>query len=164
MGSGRTASRSSRATTTPLSSKPSRSHPAAPKELSRPDVTIKPLTLFEVLGGTSQNPAPSKFGGTTLERAADNAAARLGFSFDAAQWVVPLTINGNYTVIDRVLWHPRTAVYMDGPQHQIRETADPKDMLQDMELRSEKWLVVRITLTEMMRDPIGSIRRVLYAI
>ena len=149
---------------TPLVSPPSRSHPAAPKQLSRPDVSIKPLTLFEVLGGTSDNPAPSKWGGTTLERCIDNAAARLGYSFDAAQWVVNLTINGSYTVIDRVLFRPRTAVYIDGIEHDIRESADPKDLLQDMELRSEKWLVIRLNWKDIQRDPIGAARSVLFAI
>jgi hypothetical protein len=132
--------------------------------LSALDVTIQPLTLYEILAGTAQNPAPSKFGGTTLERAADNAAARLGWEFDAAQWTVDTAINGSYTVIDRVLFHPRTAVYLDGPQHQIREAADPKDMLQKIDLESQGWIVVRITETEMQRDPLGSIQKVLYAL
>lgn len=147
----------------PSDANPRASHSAAPLVLSRPDVTVTSLSLYDILAGTSQNPAPSKFGGTTLERAADNAAKMLGWEFDAAQWVVDTVINGSYTVIDRVLFHPRTAVYLDGIQHQIREAADPQDMLQKLDLESQGWIVIRITEVEMRRDPLGSIQQVLYA-
>lgn len=144
----------------PHASNSYRSLPTAP-QLPALDTHVKVLTLFERLGGTSENPAPSKFGGTTMERAADNAAAELGFSFDAAQVTIPLTMNGSYTVVDRVLGH--TLVYLDGPQHLLRADAEQQDLIQKVALESMAYLVVRISYLDMQRDPLGAIRQVLYA-
>jgi very-short-patch-repair endonuclease len=135
-----------------------------PEVLSRPDVTVKPQTLFEILGGTSENPAPSKFGGTTLERVVDNAAARLGFEFDQDQWIVQLPMTGSYTVIDRVRFHPRVAVYIDGIQHDLRADAEAQDFLQKLALEHLGWKVIRLNWKDLKRDPIGTVRGVLYVI
>jgi very-short-patch-repair endonuclease len=93
----------------------------------------------------------------------DNAAAELGYAFDGAQWIVNLVINGSYTVIDRVRFHPRVAVYLDGIQHEIREAADPQDMLQQLDLENQGWIVVRVKDADIKRDPIGEARKVMYA-
>ena len=137
---------------------------AKPEELSRPDVTVKPVTLYDTLAGTSENPAPSKFGGTTLERAVDNAAAMVGYEFDAAQWNVDLPMSGSYTVIDRVRFSPRVAVYIDGIQHDIRVDAEAKDFLQKLDLEHQGWKVIRLNWKDIVRDPLGAARSVLYVI
>lgn len=136
----------------------------SPAVLSTPDVTRKPLTLVEVLGGTSDNPAPSKFGGTTLERAIDNAAARLGYEFDNAQWVQQLPINGSYTIIDRVRYTPKVAVYIDGPQHDLRTDAEAQDWIQKLGLEDLGWAVLRLNWKDIMRDPISEARKVLFVV
>lgn len=135
-----------------------------PEELSRPDVTVKPITLYDTLAGTTENPAPSKFGGTTLERAVDNAAAMVGYEFDAAQWVVQLPMTGSYTVIDRVRFSPRVAVYIDGPQHDFRISAEAQDFLQKLDLEQQGWKVIRLNWKDIVRDPLSAARSVLYVV
>ena len=131
--------------------------PATPEVLSAPDVTLKPQTLFDVLAGK-----PSKFGGTDLERAVDNAAAELGYEFDGAQWYVQLPMSGSYTVIDRVRFHPLVAVYIDGIQHDLRSDAEAQDFIQKLGLEAEGWKVIRLHWKDIQRDPIGAARSVLY--
>jgi very-short-patch-repair endonuclease len=143
----------------PRTSPASRRQRLAPEELSKPDVTTKPQTKFDVLAGK-----PSKFGGTDIERAMDNAAAELGYEFDGAQWIVQLGMTGSYTVIDRVRFHPRVAVYIDGIQHDIRIDAEAQDFLQKLALESEGWKVIRVHWKDIQRDPISAARSVLYVI
>ena len=140
------------------------SRTATPDVLSRPDVTRKPVTLYDTLAGTSDNPAPSKFGGTTLERAVDNAAAMVGYEFDGAQWNVQLPMSGSYTVIDRVRFRPRVAVYIDGPQHDFRIDAEAQDFIQKLDLEHQGWKVIRLNWKDVQRDPLGAARSVLYVI
>jgi very-short-patch-repair endonuclease len=132
---------------------------AASEILSRPDVTVKPQTLFDVLAAE-----PSKFGGTDIERVMDNAAKRLGYEFEAAQWVVNLPMSGSYTVIDRVRFNPRVAVYIDGIQHDIRIDAEAKDFIQKIALEHLGWKVIRVHWKDIKRDPIGAARSVLYVV
>jgi very-short-patch-repair endonuclease len=132
---------------------------AASEILSRPDVTVKPQTLFDVLAAE-----PSKFGGTDIERVMDNAAKRLGYEFEAAQWVVNLPMSGSYTVIDRVRFNPRVAVYIDGIQHDIRIDAEAKDFIQKIALEHLGWKVIRVHWKDIRRDPIGAARSVLYVV
>jgi very-short-patch-repair endonuclease len=132
---------------------------AASEILSRPDVTVKPQTLFDVLAAE-----PSKFGGTDIERVMDNAAALLGYEFDAAQYVVNLPMSGSYTVIDRVRFNPRVAVYIDGIQHDIRIDAEAKDFIQKIALEHLGWKVIRVHWKDIKRDPIGAARSVLYVV
>lgn len=136
-----------------------RQRSAAPKVLSTPDVTVKPQTLFEVLAAE-----PSKWGGTDIERAMDNAAKRLGYEFDDAQVPVNLPMSGSYTVIDRVRYRPRTAVYIDGIQHDLRADAEAQDFIQKIALEGEGWKVIRVHWKDIMRDPIGAARSVLYVV
>jgi very-short-patch-repair endonuclease len=133
--------------------------PAAPEILSKPDVTVKPLTLFDVLAAE-----PSKFGGTDIERVMDNAAKRLGYEFDDAQVPVSLPMTGSYTVIDRVRYKPRVAVYIDGIQHDLRGDAEAQDFLQKIALEGEGWKVIRVHWKDIKRDPIGAARSVLYVV
>lgn len=132
---------------------------AAPDELSRPDVTRKPLTKFDQLAAK-----PSKFGGTDLERAIDNAAAELGYAFDGAQWYVQLPMSGSYTIIDRVRFRPLVAVYIDGIQHDLRADAEAQDFIQKIALEAEGWKVIRLHWRDIQRDPIGAARSVLYVL
>jgi very-short-patch-repair endonuclease len=132
---------------------------AASEILSRPDVTVKPQTLFDVLAAE-----PSKFGGTDIERVMDNAAKRLGYEFEAAQYVVNLPMSGSYTVIDRVRFNPRVAVYIDGIQHDIRIDAEAKDFIQKIALEHLGWKVIRVHWKDIKRDPIGAARSVLYVV
>jgi very-short-patch-repair endonuclease len=132
---------------------------AASEILSRPDVTVKPQTLFDVLAAE-----PSKFGGTDIERVMDNAAKRLGYEFEAAQWVVNLPMSGSYTVIDRVRFNPRVAVYIDGIQHDIRIDAEAQDFIQKIALEHLGWKVIRVHWKDIKRDPIGAARSVLYVV
>jgi very-short-patch-repair endonuclease len=132
---------------------------AASEILSRPDVTVKPQTLFDVLAAE-----PSKFGGTDIERVMDNAAKRLGYEFEAAQYVVNLPMSGSYTVIDRVRFNPRVAVYIDGIQHDIRIDAEAKDFIQKIALEHLGWKVIRVHWKDIRRDPIGAARSVLYVV
>jgi very-short-patch-repair endonuclease len=132
---------------------------AASEILSRPDVTVKPQTLFDVLAAE-----PSKFGGTDIERVMDQAAALLGYEFEAAQWVVNLPMSGSYTVIDRVRFNPRVAVYIDGIQHDIRIDAEAKDFIQKIALEHLGWKVIRVHWKDIKRDPIGAARSVLYVV
>lgn len=118
--------------------------------------TAPPVSLADYLMQDSE------FGGTNIERLADGAAHKLGFAFDAAQYAVQLQTNGSYTVIDRVLFHPPTAVYLDGIQHDIREDAAAKDLVQKNELQSMGWTVVRISYLDILADPLQAVRRVLY--
>jgi very-short-patch-repair endonuclease len=134
-----------------------RQRSAAPAELSRLDVTRKPQTLFDVLAAE-----PSKWGGTDIERVMDNAAKRLGYEFDGAQWVVNLPMTGSYTVIDRVRFRPRVAVYIDGIQHDIRIDAEAQDFLQKLDLEHQGWKVIRVHWKDIMRDPIGAARSVMF--
>jgi hypothetical protein len=128
---------------------------AKPKKL--PQVRHQqPTSLADYLANQSE------FGGTDIERIADGAAHKLGFRFDAAQYVVQLMSNGSYTVIDRVIFNPLTAVYLDGIQHFLRDYSEQKDLIQDNELKSLGWIVVRIKYTEILTDPIAAIRRVRY--
>jgi very-short-patch-repair endonuclease len=132
---------------------------AASEILSRPDVEVKPQTLFDVLAAE-----PSKFGGTDIERVMDNAAKRLGYEFEAAQWVVNLPMSGSYTVIDRVRFNPRVAVYIDGIQHDIRIDAEAQDFIQKIALEHLGWKVIRVHWKDIKRDPIGAARSVLYVV
>jgi very-short-patch-repair endonuclease len=91
--------------------------------------------------------------GTDLERIIRNAAKRLGFRFDAEQWLVQLVVNGSYTVIDFVTFNPKRAVYPQGWQHYERLESYQKDVLQDMELRDNGWFVFRPSYLEIYRDP-----------
>jgi very-short-patch-repair endonuclease len=136
-----------------------RQSPAAPEVLSKPDVSVKPQTLFDILAAE-----PSKFGGTDIERAMDNAAKRLGYEFDDAQVPVQLTMSGSYTVIDRVRYRPRVAFYIDGIQHDIRTDAESKDWIQKLDLEQQGWKVIRVHWTDIKRDPIGAARSVLYVV
>jgi len=125
----------------------------------------KPETKFAQLAwldAAKKIPRPSKFGGTDLERAADNAAAELGYEFDYAQVIIPLEMTGSYTVVDR-LKSPRILVYMDGVQHSLRLDAEQQDWIQKIALESMHYTVLRIDYTEMLSDPIEAMRRVLYA-
>jgi hypothetical protein len=119
----------------------------------------KPISLAEYLMA-----GPSKFGGTNLERLADNAAKELGFEFDAAQQVVHLTSTGYYTVIDRILYSPPTAVYIDGIQHFMRLDNEQQDMIQVTELRDLGFRVFRLSYQDLLRDPLGTVRQVLYGV
>jgi len=143
----------------------SRQQRSAAVELKTLNTNVKPERLYDLLAGTSENPAPSKFGGTTLERAADNAAALLGFAFDAAQVKIDLTISGTYTVVDRMLFQPTPGVllYMDGIQHDLRLNAAQQDFIQALELREMGYKVLRIKQADMERDPLYEIRKVLFA-
>ena len=105
---------------------------------------------------------PSLFGGTNLERLVDNAAQMLGFHFDAAQQVVHLTSTGYYTVIDRVIYNPPTAVYIDGIQHELRLENEQTDTLQTYELRDLGWRVFRLKYQDLLTDPLNTVRQVLY--
>jgi len=135
------------------------SHSRKTAAIKLPHVTFaKPVTLAEVLEQDSE------FGGTSIERLADGAAHRLGFHFDAAQYYIPLMAFGPYTIVDRVIFHPPTAVYLDGIQHDIREDNKQKDLLQKNELESMNWIVVRLKWDRMLRDPLGEIRKVLYGL
>lgn len=149
----------------PVSRKGPGHQPSATQPLAKLKTTVKPDRLYDRLAGTSKNPAPSKFGGTTLERAADNAAAMLGFEFDAAQWVINLTISGTYTVVDRILFQPTPGIllYMDGIQHDLRLNAEQTDFLQTLELREMGYKVLRIKQKDMEADPLYEIRKVLFA-
>lgn len=114
------------------------------------------LSVAEYLAGMS------KFGGTSLERLIDGAAAQLGFQFDYAQYYIPLTATGSYTIVDRVLVGRHTLVYLDGPQHEMRMDHEQTDLLQKFELESMGWTVVRLNWQDVLRDPIGAARRILW--
>jgi very-short-patch-repair endonuclease len=138
---------------------------AASEILSRPDVTVKPRTLFDELAFNEDgSERPSKFGGTDIERVMDQAAALLGYEFEAAQYVVNLPMSGSYTVIDRVRFNPRVAVYIDGIQHDIRIDAEAQDFIQKLALEDLGWKVIRVHWKDIKRDPIGAARSVLYVV
>ncbi len=142
----------------------SQSQPSADK-LPHLDVSVKPSTEFEKYAGTQENPRPSKFGGTDIERCADNVAAdELGFEFDYAQIPFQLTMNGSYTIVDRVMSKAKTLVYLDGIVHFIRPDSAAQDLIQKIELESMGYLVVRLSYLDLMRDPVGTVRQVLYAV
>lgn len=103
--------------------------------------------------------ADSEFGGNNFERAADGAAHVKKHRFSAAQYYHPIAINGNYTLIDRMVFSPLQAVYLDGPQHRMRPDNAAKDLLQEIQLIHDGFKVVRITDTEFMADPVGVIDR-----
>jgi very-short-patch-repair endonuclease len=133
--------------------------------LSKPDVTVKPRTLFDRLAFNEDgSERRSKFGGTDIERAMDNAAELLGYEFDAAQVPVQLPMTGSYTVIDRVRYKPRVAVYIDGIQHDIRIDAESKDFLQKLDLEQQGWKVIRLHWKDIKRDPMSAARSVLYVV
>lgn len=127
------------------------------------DVTVQPQTLADYLGGTAENPAPSKFGGTTLERLVDNAAILAGFEFDAAQVVIQIPMNGSYTRVDRMLL-PNKLVYVDGKVHFLRLDAEQQDLIQKNALHDMGYLVYRLKYDALLRDPVGTVRTVLYGI
>lgn len=142
-----------------------RQRPAAPAELSRPDVKLKPRTKFDTLAFNDDgSERSSRFGGTDIERAMDNAAAELGFAYDAAQFVVQLPMSGSYTVIDRVNFKPLVAIYLDGIQHDIRPDAEAQDFIQKIALEGEGWKVLRLNWRDIKRDPIGAARSTLYVV
>lgn len=155
----------SSARTSPQSAPTHRLKTAPPKELSKPTTTVHSQTKFERLAFMEDNvtPRPSKFGGTDIERATDNGAAEIGFEFTYAQFVVQLPMYGSYTVVDRWL-RPNTLVYCDGFQHFARLEAEQQDAIQGIALRSMGYRVIRLSYIDLMRDPIGTIRGVLYAV
>lgn len=128
---------------------------SAVQELSRPDVTIKPQTLAEYL----------MYGeGTDIERIIRGAARELGFSFDAEQYVVQLSMNGSYTRIDFVTFNPLRAVYPQGKVHYLRLDAYQQDFIQDLELRSMGWKVFRPSYQRIYADPLGVMREIILGI
>lgn len=133
-----------------------RPSPTAPDVITHPNISVDSQTDFERLAAM-----PSKFGGTDLERVADNAAAELGFEFDEAQKYIPLAMSGSYTMVDRFL-APNTLVYLDGVQHFLRLDAEQQDMIQKIALESMGYKVVRVTWQELQRDPTGAMLKVLY--
>jgi hypothetical protein len=67
--------------------------------------------------------AEGSAGATSLERIVAGAAREAGIVFSAAQVSIHLPWGG-YTRIDFVIASPRTAIYVDGIQHELRpETA-----------------------------------------
>lgn len=102
--------------------------------------------------------------GTDLERIIRRAAAELNFQFDAEQFVVPLLVNGSYTRIDFVTFSPLRAVYPQGKQHYLRLDAFQQDMLQDLELRSNGWMVFRHSYRRIYADPLQVMREIILGI
>lgn len=141
-----------------------RSRPATKTPLTSPDVKTHRQTKFERLAFNDDGtPRASKFGGTDIERASDNAAAELGFQFDKAQVYVALVMNGSYTVVDRFL-APNTMIYLDGIQHDLRLDAVQQDFIQKVALESLGYKVVRLKDKDLKRDPLGTVRGILYAV
>lgn len=105
----------------------------------------------------------SEFGGTTLEMLADGAAHAAGFRFDAAQVWIPLDYGGDSTVIDRVIYDPPIAVFLDGMVHDLRPATALGDRAKRGELRSKGWQVAELNWKDMLNDPIRTISSIWYA-
>jgi very-short-patch-repair endonuclease len=126
------------------------------------NLSLRPRVLERKVIDSSyvlQLAADSEFGGNNFERAADGAAHVRRHRFDAAQYYHPISLDQSYTLIDRMVFHPLQAVYLDGPQHRMRPDNAAKDILQEIQLIHDGFKVVRITDTEFMNDPVGVIDR-----
>lgn len=97
--------------------------------------------------------------GTILERLLDGAAAEMGRAFDARQVTVRLA-GGASTRIDRVNWNPKTAIYADGIQHELREETAIRDRMEDAQLEAMGWRVVRLGWRELLADAVRAVSRV----
>ena len=101
--------------------------------------------------------------GTMLEKLVDGVAKELGIVWSAKQLDIPLTISGRLTRVDRVITQGSQIilVYIDGPQHTLREGQRQSDDMQNMELATMGFLVVRLAYDDLMSDPMGTVRRAL---
>lgn len=98
----------------------------------------KELTMAEYLASESE------WGGTELEKLVDGAAKEMGIRFDAAQYFIPLSYGAEYTKVDRVIFSPPIAVFIDGYQHDLRPEIEQRDTMIGMELRGRGWQVIRL--------------------
>ncbi len=105
----------------------------------------------------------SRFGGTKLEQLVDGAAAQIGIQFDAAQVPVYIAPAQELTTIDRVIYSPLTAIYIDGFQHELRPEVQHRDENIRENLRSMGYRVVVLGWRELIQDPLNEVRKVLYA-
>jgi very-short-patch-repair endonuclease len=55
-------------------------------------------------------------------------------------------------------------VYIDGIQHDIRIDAEAQDFIQKLDLEHQGWKVIRVHWKDIMRDPLGAARSVLFVI
>ncbi len=130
---------------------------SGPKRLGRTPRKVKlGMTLAEFLAQASPNAQ-----GTTLEQLLDGAAAQLGRTWDMAQYTIHLA-QGSSTRIDRGLWNPLTAVYADGPQHDLRPETQARDRMQQVELEGSGWRVFRLNWRVLVTDPVRTVAKVFY--
>ncbi len=101
-------------------------------------------------------------GVTKLQELFAGAMREVGIHWDARQVTVHLPW-GSYTRIDFVIWHPRTAIYPNGPVHDLRPDVAWRDKVIDQQLRSEGWKVARIPFNDIMEDPKRAAMQILYA-
>ncbi len=106
--------------------------------------------------------AEGSAGASSLERVVAGAARELGITFDRAQVTVHLPWGG-HTRIDFVIYHPLTAVYVDGIQHELRPETEWRDKVIRQQLRSMGWRVAAIGWREIMNDPKQAVIKVLFA-
>lgn len=125
------------------------------KKLRSPNLNV---TLAQYLQ------AGSVFGGTTLEQLVDGAAAQIGLRFDAAQFTIWLSFGYEKTVADRMIYNPLTAVFIDGVQHDMRPETKQGDAVKREALRGMGYRVAELNWKDLLIDPIGTVRKVLYAI
>lgn len=128
------------------------------------DVPLRPRGVRRIQYGLSlaellmQDPEAQ---GTTLERLVDGVAKELGVVWDGRQLDIPLTMSGRFTRVDRVkiMGGKVCLIYIDGPQHTLRLNQMQADAIQDMELESMGFVVIRLPYDELITDPIGTFRR-----
>lgn len=99
--------------------------------------------------------------GTDIERILDAAAAEFNFQWDAKQYVIPLSVSGTYTRVDRLTWNPKRAVFPQGIMHYLRLNALQTDFLQDLELRDMGFFVFRPSYKQIYRDPMQVMQNII---
>ncbi len=131
-----------------------RPKPLRPRGIRRLRVGLTPAQYLESL---------SPFGGTKLEQLVDGAAAQIGIHFDAAQVTIYVAPAQKLTTIDRVIYSPLTAIYIDGFQHELRPEVQHRDGNIRENLRLMGYRVVSLGWRELIQDPLNEVRKVLYS-
>jgi hypothetical protein len=140
-------------------------YPIHPIKKSSAKPAIKKLRVLNLNVTLAQYlQAGSVFGGTTLEQLVDGAAAQIGIHFDAAQFTIYLGFGNERTVVDRMIYNPLTAVFIDGIQHDMRPETKQGDQVKREALRGMGYRVAVLNWKDLLVDPIGTVRTVQYAI